>query len=279
MVAFESTGEQWWQRVWRLLWRAPRRGQWFSRWFIKALAGLVLVPSLALWYEPFLLPYAAGVLVWLMGIAVWWQWLGTRHFGAWLAGATTLTLFWASSFVFWLFLENPSYRVLWLVLLALCSWWYLTEWHRLRQRLFVGEPLVASAPNLTLGFLIAFTLGVSAESFLVYLDASVFSLFLVFYLPLVASFIALAKLSGWSPLQAPVYPITAAVLLAQVFALVTWWPTSFYVAGFTLAVTYLVVALVVRQESQGFLNRRSFWRELGVLLGSLALVLLSARWV
>jgi hypothetical protein len=196
-----------------------------------------------------------------------------------LAGAVSIALFWSSGFVYWLFLENPRYRVLWLLLLALFSWWYLTEWQRLRQKLFVGEPLVPSAPNLSLGFLTALALGASAEGFLVYLDTPLPWLWATFFVPLVLSFLALSQLSGWSPLSRPVYPLTAAVILAQIFAVVTWWPTSFYVAGFTLGVVYLVVAAVVRQEAQGFVNRRSLSRELGVLLGCLGLVLLLARWV
>ncbi len=261
------------------MWRAPRRGEWFSRWLIRALALAVLLPLVATWYEPLLLPYAIGVLFFTIGLAVWWQWLGLEHVGAWLAGAATLALFWSSSFAFWLFLENPRYRVVWLLVLAVFSWWYLTEWQRLRQKLFIGEPLVASSPNLALGFLTTLSLGVSAEGFLVYLNTPLPWLWLLCYGPLVVSFLGLCQLSGWSPFSRPLYPLTAAVVLAEVFAVVTWWPTSLYVTGFTLGATYLVVAVVVRQEAQGFVNRRSLGRELGVLLGSLVLVLLLARWV
>lgn len=279
MVFATSPYDQPWWRKFSLVWRAPRRGEWFSRWLVASLSVAVLLPPIMLWFEPLLLPYAAGLLAFAVGIGIWWQWLGREHLAAWISGALTVSMFWASSFVFWLFLENPLYRVVWLLLLGLFSWWYLTEWRRSRQKLFIGEPLVPSAPTLALGFLTAFTLGVSAESFLVYLNVSLGWLWLLFYTPLVVSFVTLTQLSGWSLVKHAAYPLTAAVLLAQVFAVVTWWPTSFYVAGFTLALSYLVVALVVRQEAQGFINRRSFSRELGLLLGCLAVVLLLARWV
>jgi len=66
--------------------------------------------------------------------------------------------------------------------------------------------------------------------------------------------------------------------MLQMFVLVTWWPTSFYVVGFTLAALFALLALVLRQEAQGFVNRRFFSRELSLALAALFLVLLSARW-
>ena len=66
--------------------------------------------------------------------------------------------------------------------------------------------------------------------------------------------------------------------MLQVFLLVTWWPTSFYVVGFVLAATFALIALVLRQEAQGFVSRRSFSRELSLVIGALLLVILTARW-
>jgi hypothetical protein len=278
-AAVPHPDERSFRRKLSLIWRAPRRGEWFSRWLIRALSLGILLPSIAAWFEPLLIPYALSVLIFAVGITLWWQWLGREHLMTWLAGAVTLSLFWCSSFSLWIFLENPRYRVLWLVLLALFSWWYLTEWQRLRQKLFIGEPLAASSPNLALGFLTALAFGVSAEGFLVYLNTPLLWLWLLCYVPLVLSFLGLCQLSGWSPWRKLAYPFTAAVVLAEVFAITTWWPSSLYVTGFTLGVTYLVLAVLVRQEAQGFVNRRSLVRELGALLGCLVFALLLARWV
>lgn len=268
-----------WRNVYLLLRHAPRRGEWFSNFFMRAVSVVVLIPFIIMWWQPFTLPFAVAILVLLMGVTVWWQWLGREHFFLWLAAGTTLILYWGSSFLFWIFLESVLYRLLWLIILLLFSWWYLSEWHKMRHKLFVGEQLLVIGPTLALNFLIVFCLGVSAESLLVFLDYPLWLLLLAFYLPIVISFIALAKINNWSPLVQWRYWLTAAILLSQIFILLMWWPTSFYVIGFVLATSYLAIVLVLRQESQGFLNIRSFGRELAIIILTLIVVLIFARWI
>lgn len=206
-----------WRRFWLLLRHSPRRGLWFSRVFVRAAAVAALAPPLLVWWSPPLLPYAVALLVLISGATLWWQWPGLSHWAVWAGAGATLVLYWASQLLGWLFLEGTFYRVIFLALLMVVTWWYLDEWHHVRQKLIVGEPVVSSAPTLVVGFLTAMALGTAAESFVVYLDVSLVWLLLGLYLPLVLSFMALAQACGWRPLRLWRQLVTAVVVLAEGF--------------------------------------------------------------
>jgi hypothetical protein len=257
----------------RAPWRGPARST-----LRFALAILAIAPLAVVWYNPFSIFYAAAflVLVWL--VACYRQWAGWQHMGSFLAGALTLLIFWGSVFVVWLFLENDVYRVLLLAVLAMTSWWYLGEWQRVRVALFAGEAGAGAAPTLAVGFLASFCLTASAESFLVYLSTHVWVLLFTFFLPILVLLLTFVYTSGWSLVRHAPYWLTGSLVLVQVFLLGLWWPTSSYVIGFTMAVAFAAVALSLRQEAQGFINRRSFLRELAVLVVAWMVVLVGARW-
>jgi hypothetical protein len=164
------------------------------------------------------------------------------------------------------------------LLLAFFSWWYLREWQRLRLTMFLGEAGAGSTPTLVLGFLDCFVLAAAAESFLVFLNTPVWLLTIAFALPMLVLLICFIYASGWSLVKKASYWLAGSAVIMQVFLLAIWWPTSFYVVGFVVATTFAVVALVLRQEAQGFISRRSFIRELSLVLGALLIVLLTARW-
>lgn len=267
-----------WRRFWLLLWHAPRHGQWFSKLLVRAVSAGVLIPLLMVWWNPQLLPYAAAVFVLVSGVIVWWQWSGISHLVPWVGAGLTFLLYWASQFVWWLFLEQTGYRLLFLILVAVCSAWYMDEWHRVRQKLLIDEPVVSSAPTMVLGFLTALAIGTVSQSLVVYLDVSLWWLLLTMYVPLALSFIAMSQACGWRPFRNWRHMLTSSVVLLEVFVLVTWWPTSVQVVGFTLAGVYLLIALVIQQEAQGFLNRRALAREVGVVAAAVAFVLMTARW-
>lgn len=275
--------------------------QVLTRWFLNALGskwgklklvrigrgrglGRILVAVAALiplgltWYQPWWLPYAVALAVALWLIVFWMQWSGWSRLGSWFVAGVVLACYWGSTFLLWLFLENVWFRIILLSVTAFFTWWYLREWQRLRLTLFLGEAGAGATPTLVLGFLSSFALGSAAENFLVFLNTPLWQLLLAFYLPAAALIICLTYASGWSLVKQWPYWFTGVMVLLQVFVLVTWWPTSFYVVGFTLAASFATIALVLRQEAQGFISRRSFSRELAVVLGALALVLLSARW-
>lgn len=249
--------------------------RWLWRWL---LALFSIVPLVITWYNPFLLRYAVIGTIFLWLLVMWQQWSGWDKFVSWLVAGLVLLIYWASILLMWLFLENYWYRVAMIVLNAFFSWWYLREWQRLRLKFFLGEAGAGSTPTLVLSFISCFALGSSAESLLVYLNTPLWQLLLAFYVPMAALLICFVYSSGWSPLRKWAYWFSSLIILLQVFILATWWPTSFYVVGFTLAVTFVLAALIMRQESQGFISRRSFVRELSLVMAVLLLVLISARW-
>lgn len=249
----------------RLLWRP-------------VIAAVIMIPLGLIWWNPFYIKYAAISVILLWLLVLWWQWPGWGRLASWLTAGLVLLFYWVGTFTMWLFLENDWYRLLLLLVTAFFTWWYLREWHRLRLTLFMGELGAGSTPTLILGFLTCFTLGSSAESFLVFLNTPVWLLTLLFFLPAGAQIVFFTYASGWSLIKRWLYWFTGFIVMLQVFLLATWWPTSFYVVGFTLAMAYALVALVLRQESQGFISKRSFSRELSLVIGALILVLLTARW-
>lgn len=236
------------------------------------------VPLALTWYNSFWLRYAVALYILLLATVLWRQWAGLARLGSWFVGSVVLTGYWSSTFLMWLFFESTWSRSLLLILTTFFTWWYLREWHRLRQTLFLGEAGAGGTPTLVLGFLSCFAFGSAAESFLVFLDMSIWWLLVYFYLPIAALVLCLVYASGWSLVKRWPYWFTGCALLLQVFLLVTWWPTSFYVVGFSLAAAFALIALVVRQEAQGFISRRSFSRELSLVGAVLVLVLITARW-
>lgn len=257
---------------------APRRGEWFSRLFVRLVAVVSLVPFVMLWFEPKLLPYAAMSLLLFTAVSLWWAWAGSEYIRPWLASGILLAVYWGSSLTFWLFLENVIYRAVFLAVIVALAWWYLVDWHRVRQRLMVGEAWISATPALALGFVSAFWLATSAVSLVTYLNTSLGYLYLTCYLPLVATCWAVFQAQGWSWRTLWRYWLTAAVILAELFRLVTWWPTSFYVSGFTIAAVYLALMLGFRYDVSGGLDRRGLARELGLVLGALLIVIIFARW-
>lgn len=242
------------------------------------LGGASALPLGLTWYNPFWLRYAVGLFVLLFVITAWQQWAGWSRLGSWLTAAVVLAIFWGSMSLIWLFLESSWSRVLLLAVTVFFTWWYLREWHRLRLTLFLGEAGAGATPTLVVGFLSTFALSAAAESFLVFLNLPWWLLELCFYLPVVVLVICFAYASGWSLARRWHYWFTGILVLLQVFVLATWWPTSFYVVGFTMAAAFALVALVLRQEAQGFISRRSFSRELSLVLVAFVLVLFTARW-
>ena len=251
------------------------RSRWWWRWLV---AGAILIPLGLDWYNPFLLRYAILIEAVIFIVVLWLQWSGWGRLLSWLAASLVLLCYWASTFFLWLFLENFWYRLVILGLTAFFTWWYLREWQRLRLTLFLGEAGAGSTPTLVLGFISCFAFGSSAQSFLVFLSTPLWQLILAFYLPIAALIICFVYASGWSLIKHWPYWFSGLIIMLQMFVLVTWWPTSFYVVGFTLVALFALLALVLRQEAQGFVNRRFFSRELSLALAALFLVLLSARW-
>ncbi len=249
--------------------------RWLWRWL---LAIFSMCPLILTWYNPFLLRYAIISLIVLWVLVMWQQWSGWDKFVSWLVAGIVLLIYWSSILLMWLFLENYWYRVAMILLNSFFSWWYLREWQRLRLKFFLGEAGAGSTPTLVVSFISCFALGSSAESFLVYLNTPLWQLLLVFYLPMAALLICFVYASGLSPVKKWVYWFSSLLILLQIFILSTWWPTSFYVVGFILASAFVLAALVMRQEAQGFINRRSFIREISLVMAVLLLVLISARW-
>lgn len=249
--------------------------RWVWRWL---LAALTILPLAATWYNPFYLRYAiiGTIVLWLL--VMWQQWAGWDRFVSWLVAGSVFLIYWSSILLMWLFLENYWYRIAMILLNAFFSLWYLREWQRLRLKVFLGEAGAGSTPTLVLSFMSCFALGSSAESLLVYLNTPLWQLLLAFYLPMAVLLICFIYTSGWSPIKKWPYWFTGLIIMLQIFILSTWWPTSFYVIGFSQATIFVLVALIMRQESHGFINRRSFIRELSLVMAVLLLVLISARW-
>lgn len=249
-----------------------------TRWWPAIVAVVAVAPYLAIWRNPQRIGLALIFMATLALAVAWLQWVGRERIGSWLASFGVLVISWGGWLFLWLFIEQSWYRVLCVVAIAWLSWWYLDEWRRRQQLIGLGADTLQGTPALVLGFIATFGLGVGAESLIVFLNTPLWKLAVAIYLPIVLCFAATMVLSGWSLIKQAQALLLAVVVLGQVFVLVTWWPTSVYVAGFVLSATYLALVLVLRQEVQGFISRRSFIRELAVLGGLTALVLASARW-
>jgi len=265
------------QPHWGRRWLSLGTGRWLWRLIITSLSSL---PFLGTWYNPFWLHFSAIFIILLL-LAVWWhQWEGWSRLASWLAGGVVLLFFWGSLFLVWLFSENTEYeyRTALLLLLLFFSWWYLREWQRLRLTLFLGETGAGAVPTLVLGFISSLAFGIAAENFLVFLNTPLWLITLAFYLPVAILVVCFTYTSGWSLLKKWTYWFTGLAVTWQAFLLATWWPTSFYVVGFVVAAVFALTALVLRQEAQGFISRRSFSRELSLVLGALLIVILTARW-
>lgn len=242
------------------------------------IAAAIILPFGLIWFNPFYINYAVFTIIILWSVVLWWQWPGWGRLASWVTASIVLFSYWSSTFMMWLFLENIWNRLALLLLTSFFTWWYLREWQRLRLTLFMGEAGAGSTPTLVLGFLTCFALGSSAESFLVYLNIPVWLLTILFFIPAAAQIICFSYASGWSLVKRWLYWFTGLAVMLQIFLMTTWWPTSFYVIGFTQAAAFALIALILRQESQGFISKRSFGRELSLVLGALILVLLTARW-
>ncbi|MBI5466482.1 MAG: hypothetical protein HY974_04290 [Candidatus Kerfeldbacteria bacterium] len=260
----------------------------FFSWFVSrrprawlepaVLTALALVPFGAVWWQPFLLSYAILILGLAVSLTAWWTWERGASFLGWLAWLFMLTLYWSSSFLFWLFLETTLVRIFLLVAVVAVAWWYLVDWRQHRYALSVSQRGGGQLSSVAVGFISALALGSAAQGLIVFLDAPLWLLLLGCYLPLVLSFISLVYINGWSVRQAWIYYLTSAAVLLQVFIVSTWWPTSLYAVGFVMATVYAALGLALRQEAQGFINRRSFSRELLILAVALSVVLATAPW-
>lgn len=247
--------------------------------FIVAVIFLVEAGFMLVWWKPSLIFYGAGEVFLITVLVVWWQWAGSKYMAAWASTSIILVLFWFSMFILWLFIETIPYRILIMLTVAYFSWWYINEWKYARQRLLFDSQHVSSVANMVLGFITVFSLVAAAEGLLVFADIPLWPLLTIFYLAMVISVLALIKANGWSLVERWRYLATAAVILFEALLVVMWWPTSFYVIGFTVAIVYLIIALSLRQEAQGFLNRRVYSIELISLGLVLGLALLTARWI
>jgi len=250
-----------------------------ERWLLSAIAILSVVPFIATWLNPFLIWYAVGFLGLLVTISAWRLWLGIGTLTRFVAAVLLLIFYWFSALTFWLFLENPFYRLVFIGLLGAVSWWYLKWWLEWRLSLLLSSGAVSVTPSLVVGFLTSFFIVMAAESFLIFLGISGFVLWMVFFAAWLLTIISLGILQGWSLVWYWRYYVTMSVVAAQVFLLATWLPTSFYVIGFFAAVSLAILLLSLRQENQGFINRRLFTRDLLVITAALLLALLTARWI
>ncbi len=258
----------------RLLTPGPTTAWWIP-WLLSAL---VFTAFIIPWINPFWLWYAVGILVVDLAVCGWQYWLSNTKLSFWLSVFWVLFVFWCSTFLFWLFLENFIYRILFLIIITLLSWWYLTWWRSLKTLFYLNNPLGNLAPPTILSYVAVFSLSTAAHSFLIFLNTPWWILSLSFYLPLVLLLIAVLKINYGQLFKKWKAVLISSVILAQVFFVLLWWPTSFYVVGFTQAAIFAMILLALRQEGQGFVNIRQVHKELIVLLVALALVLLTARW-
>ncbi len=247
-------------------------------WVPWLLSTLILVIFITPWINPFWLWYAVFALFIVLAITAWQYFISKTVIGFWLATYWVLISFWVSTFLLWLFLENIGYRLLFLIIITLLSWWYLAWWRGLKTLIYLNNPLGNLAPPTILSYVAVFSLGTTAHSFLVFLNTPWWVLTLAFYLPMALLLVAILQINYGSWLKKWRSILIAAVLLGQIFFILLWWPTSFYVVGFTLSIVFALILLGLRQEGQGFINTRQVRKELVILLVALALVLLTARW-
>ena len=260
----------------RRLWVSGGRRYHAVAGFSLALVGVV--PLVVVWFQPFALAAALVLLFVVWAAAVAWNWVGVAGIREWGSSALLLGLSWFGTFAYWLFLENTFFRLAYLVVVGAVTWWYLDEWHLRRYGHDRREAGAGPTPTLAHGYLAAYAFGSAADSFLVYLDTSLWLLLLTCYLPTVVIYLLAVRAYGVVGAKRTSLTLLGAVVLFQVFVIATWWPTSFAVIGFTYATVFLALVLVARQEQQGYLNRRSFSRELAVLGTAQVFVLALARW-
>ncbi|MBU1038710.1 hypothetical protein KKC17_00505 [Patescibacteria group bacterium] len=256
----------------------PTRSHSWANKLVSFFIILAVLDLLVTWWQPIFLPLTAVVWSILLLLLVWFFWFKIDYLTAWLAGSLFLFLFWSGSFNLWLFFNYTWQRIIFLFIFMALSWWYLSEWQRHAQKFFALARAAGPMPTMVVGAVTVFILGASANNFLVYLDVSFWKLLAVFFSPLPFLFWGLMQVNNWSLAKHWPYGLAALFIQLQAFVLVMWLPLDSYVSGFCLAVIYIILALSLNQEAQGFINKRQYIQEIIILLIVLFLVLLTAAW-
>lgn len=243
------------------------------------ILGLTFLPFILVWWQPFIWLYALVSLIVINAIVWWWYRSGSHSLHSWLISGSTFTIWQLSFFCWWFFLEGIPWRVIFLTLLVVICFWYLWEWQRIAKKLMASEVGAGAGPTLVVSFMAILALVSSAQFLLILFDWPVWLLLLVFFVPQVWLYAAWLQSNGWSLLAKWRIWLFGIVILLEIFCLVLWWPSGPAVAGFVSALTYLAITATVRQETQGFVNVRTFRQEIILVLLLLVLVLLSARWL
>ncbi len=243
------------------------------------ILGLTFLPFILVWWQPFIWSYALVSLIVVNALVWWWYRSGSHNLPSWLISGSTFTIWQLSFFCWWFFLEGLPWRVIFLTLLAVICFWYLWEWQRIAKKLTASEVGAGAGPTLVVSFMAILALVSSAQFLLILFDWPVWLLLLVFFIPQVWLYAAWLQSNGWSLLAKWRIWLFGTVILLEIFSLVLWWPSGPAVAGFVSALTYLAITATVRQETQGFVNVRTFRQEIVLVLLLLVLVLLSARWL
>ncbi len=239
---------------------------------------LGVIDLLIVWWQPIWLPLAALVWFILLLLLIWLFWFELDYLATWLSSSLVLWLFWSASFNIWLFFNYTWQRLFFLIIFIVLSWWYLSEWQRHAQKFFAAARSAGPIPALVITSVTVFMLGASAQSFVVYLDAPFWTLAAIFFTPLPFLFLALMYINGYPLFKHLPYLLASLFLLFQSFVLIMWLPFNSYTAGFVLTAFYMALALSLRQEVQGFINRRQYLQEIIILAVGLLLVLLTAAW-
>ncbi|MFZ5391309.1 MAG: hypothetical protein ACOZAJ_03490 [Patescibacteria group bacterium] len=239
---------------------------------------LAVLDLVVVWWQPVWLPLAALVWFILLLLLIWLFWFELDYLLTWLVSSLVLFLFWSASFNIWLFFNYTWQRLIFLLVFVVLTWWYLSEWQRHAQKFFSAARAAGPIPTLVVTAATVFMLGASAQSFLVYLDAPFWKLLAVFFTPLPFLFWALVHVNEYPAAKQLPYLLAGLFLQLQAFILIMWLPFNAYTAGFCLAVVYVMLALSLRQEVQGFINKRQYLQEIIILVVGLSLVLLTTAW-
>ncbi len=243
--------------------------------YIVSLA--VILPPILVWrninfyYVGWFYVALAAIVMWL-----WWQ-PGERInkvVWPWIA----LVIFWFSSWPMFLLLSHDLYRVIFLILQLVITWWYLSSWLTNQSHilgLIKGAGLI---PTSAVCWLVFFFLGATATAWLVLLGTKLWLIIIFYLLALLFLIGALWWTAGWNFWQHWPYALVLGLVQLEIFIVTLWLPTSFYLIGWLQASSFLLLFLLIWHEASLAISRRQLIRYLILLFMATVVLIWSARW-
>ncbi len=237
----------------------------------------VILPPVLVWRN-INFSYAGWFYILLAILVIWWWWQPGERISKVIWPWVALAAFWFSSWPVFLLLTNDIYRVLFLVLQIIITWWYLSSWLANQSHIFGAVSGAGLIPTSIICWLVFFFLGVTAVAWLVLLGTKLWLIILFYFLALIFLVGSLWWTAAWTFREHWPYAIVLTLVQLEIFITTLWLPASFYLIGWLQATAFLLLFLFIWYESGLVISRRQLIRYLIALIIMTALLIWSARW-